>query len=98
MKLVARGLKASSRSQVQCLIRSTLRHAKEAGFLETLPEFPRLPKPGATIQQVLTSEDVTRVFLATPAPHRLALEIGRTRVCALVRSDVDLERNHPRAS
>ena len=33
-KLVARRLKASSRSQVQCLIRSTLRHAKEAGFLE----------------------------------------------------------------
>ena len=97
-KLVARGLKASSRSQVQCLIRSTLRHAKEAGFLETLPEFPRLPKPGATIQHVLTSEDVTRILLATPAPHRLALEIAAYtglragEVRGLKWADVDLER------
>ena len=97
-KLVARGLKASSRSQVQCLIRSTLRHAKEAGFLETLPEFPRLPRPGATIQHVLTSEDVTRILLATPAPHRLALEIGAYtglragEVRGLKWGDVDMER------
>ena len=97
-KLVARRLKASSRSQVQCLIRSTLRHAKEAGFLESLPEFPRLPKPGVTIQHALTSEDVTRILLATPAPHRLALEIAAYtglragEVRGLKWGDVDLER------
>ena len=98
MKLVARGLKPSTRRQMQCVIRSVLRHAKEAGFLEVLPEFPRLPKTGGTIQHVLTSEDVTRILLATRSPHRLALEIAAYaglragEVRGLKWGDVDLER------
>jgi len=97
-KLVARGLSPSTRNGTQCLIRSVLKHALEAGFLSALPEFPRLPKVGATIQHVLTSEDVTRILLATPAPHRLALEVGAYaglragEVRGLKWGDVDLAR------
>ena len=51
--------------------------ALEGGrFLGVAAKFPRLPKPGATIQHVRTSEDVARILLPTPAPYRLAVEIA----------------------
>ncbi|MCB9637088.1 MAG: hypothetical protein H6721_33685, partial [Sandaracinus sp.] len=74
--LVARGRKPSTRRQMQCVVRSVMKHAKEAGLIDRLPEMPPLPKTGATITRVLTSEEVARILAVTVPPHRLALELA----------------------
>lgn len=96
--LVARGRKPSTRRQMQCVVRSVMKHAKEVGLIDRLPEMPRLPKTGATINRVLTSEDVGRILAVTAPPHRLALELAAYaglragEVRGLRWKDVDLER------
>ncbi len=83
---------------MQCVVRSVLKHAKEAGFISRLPELPPLPKTGATITHALTREEVGRILAATPAPHHLALELAAYaglragEVRGLRFKDVDLER------
>ncbi len=96
--LVTRGRKPSTRRQMQCVVRSVLKHAKEAGLIDRLPEMPPLPKTGATITRVLTSEEVARILAVTVPPHRLALELAAYaglragEVRGLRWKDVDLER------
>ena len=96
--LVARGRKPSTRRQMQCVVRSVMKHAKEAGLIDRLPELPPLPKTGATITRALTSDDVGRILAVTPPPHRLALELAAYsglragEVRGLRWKDVDLER------
>lgn len=96
--LVTRRRKPSTRRQMQCVVRSVMKHAKEAGLIERLPEMPPLPKTGATITRVLTSEEVARILAVTVPPHRLALELAAYaglragEVRGLRWKDVDLER------
>lgn len=96
--LVARGRKPSTRRQMQCVVRSVLRHAKEAGLIERLPELPPLPKTGATITHALTREEVGRILAITAPPHQLALELAAYaglragEVRGLRWKDVELDR------
>lgn len=97
-ELVARGRRPSTRRQMQCVVRSILRYAKEAGLLERVPELPPLPKTGATVTRVLTREEVGRIIDASTTPHRLAFQLAAYaglragEVRGLRWRDVDLER------
>ncbi|MBZ0116976.1 MAG: tyrosine-type recombinase/integrase [Sandaracinaceae bacterium] len=97
-ELVKRGRRPSTRRQMQCVVRSLLRYAKEAGHIERVPELPRLPKTGATISRALTSEEVARILDCSKPPHRLGLELAAYaglragEVRALRWRDIDLER------
>ncbi len=96
--LVKRRLAASTRRQMQSFVRSLARWAVEAGHLDEMPTFPKLPKTGATISKTLTTDEVARI-LANVEPRYLTilylavyagLRAGEVR--GLKWRDVDLER------
>jgi len=100
-ELVERKYRASSRLQVQAVLRSILRrYATEAGLLDEAPAFPRLPKVGRKIVSTLTEEELRRVLDAACRAHRLAfllaahagLRAGEVR--GLLWRDVDLAADH----
>lgn len=97
-ELVKKGLRPSSRRQMQCVIRSVLRYAKEAGVITAVPEMPKLPKTGATIFRAPTHEEVAAILAASSEEHLLALLLAvyaglrASEVRGLKRKDVDLER------
>ena len=70
---VKRGAKPETRRKVHIVLRSILhRFAVEAGYLESAPSMPAMPKAGAKITNTLTDEDVSRILAVAPAGHRLA--------------------------
>jgi integrase len=70
---VKRGAKPETRRKVHIVLRSILRRfAVEAGYLETAPSMPAMPKAGAKIANTLTDADVSRILAVAPASHRLA--------------------------
>ena len=97
-ELVKRGLRPSTRRQMQCVVRAVLRYSKEAGLLARVPELPPLPKTGATISRVLTMQEVASILAHSEAPYRLGLLLaayGGLRageVRGLRWRDVDLDR------
>jgi integrase len=97
-ELVTRGVKPATRRQMQSVLRSVLcRFAVERGLLVEAPRFPRLPKTGAKIPNVLTREQVAAILRAAHQRHRLTfllaayagLRAGEIR--ALRWRDVDLK-------
>jgi integrase len=58
---------------VHIVLRSILRRfAVAAGYLESAPSMPAMPKAGTKITNTLTDEDVSRILAVAPASHRLA--------------------------
>lgn len=97
-EMVSRRRKPSTRRQMQCVVRSVLKHAKEAGLIERLPELPPLPKTGATITHALSRDEVRSILAITPPPYLLALELAAFaglragEIRGLRVKDVDVER------
>jgi integrase len=100
-ELVERKYKASSRLQVQAVLRSILRrYATEVGLLPEAPTFPRLPKVGRRIVTALTEEEFGKILGGASRVHRLAfllaahagLRAGEVR--GLLWRDVDLVAGH----
>ena len=97
-ELVKRGSRSSTRRNMQVVLRSMCGYAVEVRLLSEVPRFPPLPRPGGTIQVVLSSDDVRTILDVTPQPYRLAFELAslaglRTgEVRGLLWKDVDLKR------
>lgn len=67
------GAKPETRRKAHIVLRSILRRfAVEAGYLESAPSMPAMPKAGAKITNTLTDQDVSRILAVAPASHRLA--------------------------
>ena len=101
VELVDRELTASTRRQMQSVIRSVLcKYAVEAGDLAEPPRFPRMPKAGRKIVKVLSQEELVRILTGACPAHRLAfllashagLRAGEIR--GLRWRDVDLRTGH----
>ena len=70
---VKRGSKPETRRKVHIVLRSVLRRfAVEAGYLESAPSMPPMPKAGAKITNTLTDDDVSRILAVASPSHRLA--------------------------
>lgn len=97
-RLVRRGAKPSTRRNAQCVLRSVLRHAREEGRLERMPELPALPRVGGRISRVMLVDEVDRLLAAATPRYRIAfllaafagLRAGEVR--ALRWCDVELDR------
>jgi integrase len=98
VELTADDLKPATRANVLNVLRSVLRRAVEAELLATMPRFPKAHRPGRTIENVLTEEQVRLALRAALPAQRVAfalaafagLRAGEVR--ALRWTDVDLVR------
>lgn len=76
-KLVERGVKPSTRRNVQTTLRSVLcRFAVEAKILPKAPELPKLPKVGRVVIRALTTEEVRAILKAANRTHRTAFMLA----------------------
>jgi len=97
VKLVEKGLTASTRRNVQTAIRSVLcRFAVEADILDEAPKLPRMPKVGSKVASAPSDDEVHRILGAASQIHRPAFMLAAFaglrggEVRGLRRSDVDL--------
>ena len=92
------GNSRSRMRNLQSLIRSVLRSAKEHELVDEIPTQPKLTKVGSTIQQALTTEQVERLLEKAHPALRLALSLSAFaglragEVRALRWTDVDIKR------
>lgn len=97
-EMAARNMRPSTRRNVQCVLRSVLRFAREQGLLEKMPEWPPLPRVGSTVLLVMSEDEVARVLAQVPERYHLAFALSRFaglragEVRGLRWGDVDLER------
>ncbi len=90
------GLSASARRNVLVVFRRVIGAAFDAGWLEYLPNVPRLPRVGRTAVKGMRSEDTEAVFAAATPAFRLAGLVARdaglraSEVRGLRWTDVDL--------
>jgi integrase len=76
-KLTARHRRASTRRNVQAVLRSIVcRYAEEAELITVRPNLPRLPRVGATITSTLAPQEVRRLLEATNGEERLAFMLA----------------------
>lgn len=76
-ELVERGLRPSTRRNVQAVLRSVVcRYAVEAGLLASAPSFPSLPKVGVKVVDALTTPELERLLAVSCKAHRLAFMLA----------------------
>lgn len=92
------GLAASTRANIQVVLRSVLRNALVGGLLDRMPRLPALPRAGLSVVQTLHPSELEAILAAAPPNQRLAfalaayagLRAGEVR--GLRWPDVDLKR------
>jgi integrase len=71
--LTREGLKPSSRANVQCAIRSVLRHCVDTNQLEVMPRLPRLPKATERVLSIPDAATIAAMLEAAKPYLRLVL-------------------------
>jgi integrase len=95
-ELAKSGLSPSSRRNMQIALRTVIRGAVEAGMLESMPKFPKLPKVGRKAVNPLHRQDLEAVLAVSSPQARLAFSLAAFaglragEVRGLRWSDIDL--------
>ncbi|UJR83634.1 tyrosine-type recombinase/integrase [Sandaracinus amylolyticus] len=76
-EMVRAGSKASTRRNVQAVLRSILcRYCVEAGMLDVPPALPRMPRVGVSIQHAMSVQDLRALLAAATPAERVAISLA----------------------
>src|SRR4029079_17702243 len=91
---------SSTRKNVQIVLRSVLKFAKEKAFIAAIPAgLPRLKKPEQMSLEIPSDDEVSAIFTKAAPTHRIAsglmayAGLRPNEVRALLRRDVQLRRD-----